>query len=287
MMLVNTETLLTYYAQPGPMTNAGQYAHLFDGLPQDVPELVQVIQNLVVHIFWAERYGLKLSEERQQEVQLRRIDQKLPRLLELDPASLTSPRPLERRLVGNCRDFSVLMVAILRHQGVPARARCGFGTYFLPGRFEDHWVVEYWHADEQRWVMVDAQLDDVQRKVLDIQFDPLDMPAGKFVVAGDAWQMCRRGEADPEMFGIFQWHGLDFIRGNLAREVLSFNKIEVLPWDFWGLLQHSVADAPAEELPLLDQLAEWTVQGDPAYSQLRSAYVDNPDFHAPVEWLGG
>ena len=77
------------------------------------------------------------------------------------------PRPLDRRLVGNCRRFSVLLVAMLRHQGVPARARCGFGAYFLPNHFEDHWVVEYWNQEGGRWVFVDAQLDELQREVDD------------------------------------------------------------------------------------------------------------------------
>jgi hypothetical protein len=46
---------------------------------------------------------------------------------------------LAKRLVGNCRDFSTMLCAMLRHQGVPARARCGFGAYFLPNHYEDHW----------------------------------------------------------------------------------------------------------------------------------------------------
>ena len=54
------------------------------------------------------------------------------------------------------RDFTV---AFLRAAGVPARARCGFGAYFRPGWFEDHWVVEYWNATAARWQLVDAQLD--------------------------------------------------------------------------------------------------------------------------------
>jgi hypothetical protein len=34
----------------------------------------------------------------------------------------------------------VLAAAMLRAQGTPARARCGFGGYFGSGAFEDHWV---------------------------------------------------------------------------------------------------------------------------------------------------
>ncbi len=117
---------------------------------------------MLVHIFWAERYGLSLPEERKQEVALRSVAEKLERLLELDSRPLDKARPLEMRLVGNCRDFSVLLASILRHHGTPARARCGFGAYFMPDHYEDHWVCEYWNGAKERWTLVDAQLDAFQ-----------------------------------------------------------------------------------------------------------------------------
>ncbi|MBK8331835.1 MAG: hypothetical protein IPL07_05490 [Acidimicrobiaceae bacterium] len=49
--------------------------------------------------------------------------------------------------------------------GRPGSARrCGFGAYFVPGFYEDHWVAEYWDPEERRWTMVDAQLDDTWRE---------------------------------------------------------------------------------------------------------------------------
>jgi hypothetical protein len=62
---------LAYYARPGPMTDLKELAPLFDGLPAEIPELVEVVQGLLIHIFWAERYGVTLSEERKQEVNIR------------------------------------------------------------------------------------------------------------------------------------------------------------------------------------------------------------------------
>jgi hypothetical protein len=101
-------------------------------------ELVKVVQGLLLHIFWAERYGVVLSDERQNEVQIRAVPAKLAHIQTLYSGALTEARTMERRLVGNCRDFAVMLCAMLRYQGVPARARCGFGTYFLPGHYEDH-----------------------------------------------------------------------------------------------------------------------------------------------------
>lgn len=272
---------LAYYACPGPMTGLKELASLFDELPTGVPGLVEVVQGLLIHIFWAERYGVTLSEERKQEVNIRSVSQKLKRIQALDEAPLSADRPLEKKLVGNCRDFSTLLCAMLRRQGVPARARCGFGTYFLPDHYEDHWVCEYWKADEQRWVMVDAQLDALQREALNIQFDPLDMPPGQFVTGGEAWLMCRAGEADPDRFGIFEWHGIWFVRGDLIRDFLALNKVEVLPWDGgWGFL----ADEQNMEAELMDHIAGLTQAGDEAFAEIRATYENDPRFHIPDEY---
>jgi hypothetical protein len=219
--MADRDAQLEYYAQPGLVTDPGQYAAQLDGLPSELPALCEVVQGLLLHIFWAERYGLALSEERKQELNLRTVSRMLARILELSAEPLTAARPLERKLVGNCRDFSVLLCALLRHQGVPARARCGFGAYFWPGRFEDHWVCEVWNAADSRWILVDAQLDAFQREALAIAFDPLDVPRNQFLAGGKAWQLCRSGQADPEKFGILDMHGLWFIRGDLVRDVLG------------------------------------------------------------------
>ncbi|HSJ52157.1 MAG TPA: transglutaminase-like domain-containing protein [Anaerolineae bacterium] len=273
---------LAYYASPGPMTDPGPYASLFAGLPSAIPELVQVVQGLLVHVFWAERYGLSLPDERKGEVQLRLVADKLARIRQLDARPLAEPRPLESKLVGNCRDFSVMLCAMLRCQGIPARARAGFGTYFMPGHYEDHWVCEYWHAGERRWVMVDAQLDALQCQVLGIDFDPLDVPPGRFVTGGRAWQMCAAGEADPESFGIFDMHGLWFVRGDLLRDFIALNKLEILPWDGgWGFL---TAEAEVES-ELMDRLAALTLAGDGSLPEIQALYAADPRFHVPPEYL--
>ena len=58
---------LTYYGLSGPMTDPGECATLFDGLPTEIPELVEVVQGLSLHLHWAERYGVTLSGERKEE----------------------------------------------------------------------------------------------------------------------------------------------------------------------------------------------------------------------------
>ena len=265
------ELSLRYYAQQGVISDPSEFAYLYEGLPASLPELVQVVQGNTIHIFWAERYGLKLSAEREAEVQLRTVPRRLARMLEIDACPLTQSRPLEKKLVGNCRDFSLLLVSLLRHQGIPARARCGFGAYFLPNHYEDHWVAEVWDTGKQRWMLVDAQLDTFQCETLKVPFDPLDVPRDQFIVGGKAWQMCRSGQADPESFGIFDMHGMGFVRGDFVRDVAALNKVELLPWDCWGIIEKPTLDDP-DDLALLDGLAQLTAEDVPEFARVQALY---------------
>jgi len=262
------------YRHQGLITEPGQYADRLGELPVDVPGLVKIVQGLLIHIFWAQDYGLKLTEERQQEVQLGYVPFQLQRIFELDDSPLTNPRPLKKRLVGNCRDFSVLLCSFLRSKGISARARCGFGAYFRPGKFEDHWVCEYWDPGQNRWCLADAQLDEFQKQALAIDFDTLDVPRDQFIVGGKAWYWCRQGQADPNDFGIADMKGLWFIRGDFVRDIAALNKVELLPWDSWGLIEKSDADLTAADLELLDQAALLTLGDEVDLGAVQHLYGD-------------
>jgi hypothetical protein len=266
----------TYFSQYGKMTDPGPYGHHYRDLPSDVASLIKIVQGLMVHIFWAERYGLNPTEQRKAEVQLRSMERRLERTLELDASPLTTPRSKENKILGNCRDFSVTLTSMLQSRGVPARARCGFGAYFLPGHYEDHWVCEYWNGVAQRWLLVDAQLDELQCNVLKIPFNPLDVPRDQFIVGGAAWKMCRSGQADPDQFGIFDMHGMDFVKGDFLRDMAALNKVELLPWDCWGLIFSDYATLPPDDLTMLDRLAELTSGAVPRFAMVRQLYESDP-----------
>jgi hypothetical protein len=267
---------LTYFAQYGKMTNPGPYAHLYAELPSDVPSLVKVVRGLIVHVFWGESYGLHLSEERKAEVQLRSMERRLTRMLQLDSSPLTTPRSNEKKVVGNCRDFSLTLASMLQSKGIPARPRCGFATYFDPSLYIDHWVCEYWNAAEQRWIFVDAQLDEVQQNILKTTFNTLDVPRDQFIVGGAAWKSCRDGQADPDRFGIFDMHGIDFVKGDFLRDVAALNKIELLPWDCWGMILTEYDTLLPDDLSILDRLADLTAKDVPVFDTVRKIYESDP-----------
>jgi hypothetical protein len=81
----------------------------------------------------------------------------LERIMARENRPLDTARKVANRVAGNCRHFTVLTV--------------------VNGIFEDRWVCEYWHAGQQRWIFVDAQIDDRQRHLFPIDFDVIDVPA--------------------------------------------------------------------------------------------------------------
>lgn len=277
------DDMLKYYTTQGIITDPGKYTYLYENLPSDVPGLCAVVRGVMLHIFMADKYGVTIPEERKNEVQLRTVERILGRIMELDNRPLTVAREPLKRMVGNCRDHTVLLCSMLKHKGIPARARCGFATYFIPGRYVDHWVCEYWNAQRRRWVRIDPQLDEVQIKSLDITFNPLDLPPGTFVSGGDAWNMCREGKLDPDLCGIFDMKGWWFVRGDLVRDFMALNRVEVLPWDCNNIMRRE-RESGLEEHRLLDAIAAVTAERDPSFKIFRSFYEANQALRMPSDW---
>jgi hypothetical protein len=259
------------FRSPIDMSDAGVKAMLLDGLPKDVGGLAKVVQGLLIHEHIAPAYGVTLSAEQHAQAHMRSVEKMLDCIARQDSRPLPQARPPAERVVGVCRHFTLLHVAMLRRQGTAARARCGFGAYFENGKFIDHWVTEYWNEDQLRWVLVDAQLDQRQRELFAIAFDPLDVPREQFLVAGDAWQLCRSGKADAGAFGILDMHGLWFIAANVIRDVAALNNHEMLPWDVWGAMTQNDAEL---DLAFIDQLAAFSHAPDRYFGDLRAAYKD-------------
>ena len=268
-----------YFRHWGPLTALDAHLRELSELPTDVATLCEVIQGVLIHRDMADfAYGVTLPEERKNDAHIRPIGDVLARIRTLDNRPLTVARAPQNRMAGVCRHFAVMLCAILRGQGIAARARCGFGAYFTPGKFEDHWVCEYWNVAQARWILVDAQLDAVQRRLLQPDFDPLDVPHDRFIIAGDAWQMCRTGRAEAHRFGLSFIPGLNgmwFIAGNVLRDLAALNRIEVLPWDVWGLMQMGDAGLLDEKGALLDRIAALTLAGDSSLAEIRAIYEDD------------
>jgi hypothetical protein len=273
--------IFAFYASHGPMSDPGEASALIDPLPHDVAALSRVIQGLGIYdVVARDFYGFEAPENRLAEIHLRPIAERLARIMELDDQPLHIAREPDRRALQRCNSFALMLVTLLRVKGVPARSRCGFGTYFNPPKFEDHWVCEYWDAQDRRWRLADPQIDDVWRRRLGIHFDTLDLPPAQFLTVSEAWRRCRSGEANEQQFGISfaALRGLWFVAGGLVRDMAALNKMEMAPWDVWG-----AQPGPEEkfDLALFDELAALTRDPDRTFAELRRRYDADDHLRVP------
>jgi hypothetical protein len=125
-----------------------------------------------------------------------------------------------------------------------------------------------------------------------IESDVCDMPDGKLVVGGRAWQMCREEGYEPNLFGIGEeCRGLWFVRGNLLRDLASLNKEETVPylvgrpWDPWEIMAKADQAMTEEDLELLDRVASVTQCGNEVFGAIRSIYEANPELQPPPRWV--
>jgi hypothetical protein len=271
------------YLEPAAMTAPGEWAPLITDLPRGVAALAAVSHGIMIHEHIASAYGVTLTDERRASVHLRPVAALLGQMIAEDSRPLTAAREPAARLAGNCRHFTVLAVAMLRAQGTPARARCGFGAYFGTGTYEDHWVCEYWDKTARTWKLADFQVDDVQLPLFDVGFDLMDVPRDSFLVAGDAWRMCREGRAEPDSFGLKLMNegGAWWIAANLLRDVAALANMEMLPWDVWGAMPAPGETIGEDLIVLFDRLAALTRDPDAASAELAVAYAEDPRVRVP------
>ncbi len=289
--------VLDYYRGHSAVTDPRGYGYLFDGLPGELPALVRVAQGLFMHTFAAGLHGLPAGRDAPED-RIRLVPGMLAAIMDLCDEPLTVARDPVRRLVGNCRQPAVLLAAMLRDQGIPARKRVGFARY-LPGPCACiHEITQYWDAGEGRWKLADPGNDELatasQRAFFASAgqphragYDTLDLGPEDFVLAPAAWRQCRAGHASPSEFGYGDNRGTRWLRQTVLQDLDALNKAELCSADSWGgPLAGQPASPPdgspryldrAETTPaearFLDQMAELASDPDRHFSELRRRYA--------------
>ncbi|WP_433656629.1 transglutaminase-like domain-containing protein [Nocardia sp. CA-128927] len=280
-MRSSTELDISYYTTQSTFTDPGALVAWVAALDPDPVALREAASGLVFH-FWGNgditEHGF--APQRRAEIDLRYAEDIFARLFELNPAPLDAERAPTERVVGCCRDFTLLFVAMARHHGIPARSRTGFASYLMPGWAADHTIAEVWDADQGRWRLIDPQFAPGYRDPTDGRLlDVLDMPRDRFLVGADAWAACRSGEANPDRFVVSPEQPAPFLRSwpqlrhNLVLDLAALNKHEMILWDIWGPLDLS-AQVDARTMTEMDALSE--LLRDPAteIDRIRAAFED-------------
>lgn len=256
------------YISQSPITDPGSYRSLFDNLPHDLAGLHQIVQNVYIHVWKVRKYNPEWLKGRTHEYESRSVAKSLELIMGHDKRPLTEARPKSEKLIIDCRHFAVLLTSMLRHQGIPARTRCGFATYLEKSHYQDHWVTEYWNGE--RWVMEDSDLLKH------------DMPAGEFITGGKAWQMIRNNEVSDLKFG-FDPHALGAwaVRYDLPRDLAALNKFEMLSGDIWGDMEKQEPLVNGKDRKLLDEAAKWSLAPNEDFDAMREFYEATDSLRVP------
>lgn len=279
----------TFYTTQSVYTDPGEYAARLDGVAADLAAMRAVARQLIFHFGIDGDFAENgITTDRVNEIDTRYADRMFGRIFELGDQPVTVQRPARQRLVGCCRDFTVLFLAIARHKRWPARARVGFATYFAPGWYLDHVMAEVWDPAQRRWRLVDCMITDDHLDRSDgAAIDPLDVPADRFFDGARAWLACRTGATDVDRWAVDPdlevpaTRGWRYVRHNLVHDLAALAKNEMLLWDEWGLGGFD-GDLTQDQIALLDEAAAVGSVGDAGPDVVLPCY-DRAEFRVPPQ----
>ena len=241
--MISNEVLEHYTAQ-SLLSAPGSYAPYLEVLPHDMDVLHHAINGLFIHIWKVRKFHPEQLKGRSHAVFVRSVRKLLEQTLALNPAPLHDERPEHERLIVDCRSFALLLCAVLRRRGVPARVRCGFARYLESSHLQDHWVCEFWNGE--RWLMEDP---DVIKH---------DLAPDDFVTGTWAWARVQAVETAAERFGFAAdpaSRGLVAVRLNLLRDAAALCGFESVSGDMWGLALKDEAELTAADYRVLGEAA--------------------------------
>lgn len=253
------------YSEPGPYRDTLLHG---GGKPESI---ARWISSFMRHPRGAESKERGFTPEQAADLRLRSVAEILAAAVE---RSLLEADATQAKVGGLCRDFAILAASGFRAKGIPARLRVGFANYIVPDFWGDHWLCE-WH-DGREWKRLDVEFAATGG----VSFNTLDVPRERFLTAGEAWFRIKDEPGVASRFGVSSLNlgGEWFVAGNLFREIAALRKLELKPWDYWGL---------SENLPRIS--AEWSQQSrttlDQLASRLKSADVDGDgEPEAVADW---
>jgi excinuclease ABC subunit A len=122
----------------------------------------------------------------------------IAKLLERNPKGINFSRwdNLGEMIVVSCAPESYLAASSYKAKGIPARVRVGFADWIQGEHpYNDHWITEYWDGRQNKWIQQDV---DAIGSLPGFSWH--DLPKGKFMSAGEAWNKVRSGQLKAEDF---------------------------------------------------------------------------------------
>jgi hypothetical protein len=271
-------------------TDPGAAGAVIDELPADLAALREASSQLVFHYRadgdWAQN---GVPAERAGEIDSRYADAMFALLLSRGEPTLARKRLPPDRVVGCCRDATLLFVSLARHKGIPARMRVGFAAYFHPGSLIDHVVAEAWDEAAGRWRLIDGEMNsDWIPETGGHPVDWTDLAGDQFVTGPRAWQAARAGTSDPERhltapgLDAPELRGWPLLARHVIHDLVALNKTEMLVWDAWGM-QLGIGPGPVtgQDAVLLDEICAH-LDGPGVSPDVVAALADRDELRVPA-----
>jgi hypothetical protein len=277
-------SLLEHYRAFSPFTYPGLYQErLVSDLPADIREIGRLVRLQFIHtmILETERAGhsvnpaygdvSKVPWYRQGEDDyFPTVVAMLAELYHRDSRGLVVDRTVENKLILTCRFVALLMAAILKTRGIPARVRAGYAPYIHPERIEDHWINQYWQESEQRWITIDVDTSFEQRP-----FDAFDMPSTAFDFAARAWLAVREGSAEANAYRFYGESALPELAAQVVCDLHCLMNNEITYTQYPAYV---TSDFEGEKLQAIDALARLLLEPEENFSRLQTIWGTNRDF---------
>lgn len=282
------DEILNFYLQTSIYTNYYPFKDYYRRLPSNIEELSRLLHHQVIHRSQLIRSYLNQPRNYENNVEINKIKKQYPwyknrcdddilltapaitaELFRQDSRGFTMGREIKDKVVITCRYVAILLASILKAKGIPARCRSGYTDYFLNERgkvFYDHWIVQYYSAEEKRWINVDPDGD------YKVDFNQYDFPNKEFKWISEVWLNVRTGKDDCKRY-IHGWCYNDL--NNLAYALffdfhsLMNDEISYLFFPTMFDKKEEFNNLNEEELGKLDQLATLMLDPDKNFDELR------------------
>ena len=265
-------TLLDFYCQYSEFTDPGEYAYMYDNLPESLPELCNLIRSQLIHPY-AElsKYRDQIPEERRDEsAKYPTVKSILEGLYKSDSRGLVKDRKPQDRLILGCRHNAILLASVLKYRGIPVRLRAGHATYIIPDFHTSHTICEVWNEKENRWMLVDPNMEMI------------DFNKEQFDFSNDTWLQLQQKKIDPDLYGLpGRYSGLISIVGKISPDMAAILGTEY-PIDRYAPILDYVTGGnnrlTAEQTETLNRVSKLMKNLNAEnLSELRDIYNNTPD----------
>ena len=283
------EEILDFYKKTSMYTNYGPYRDYFINLPDDILELARLVNSQAIHrgqLLRSYYQNTEIFKEypwyryRCEDDVLLTVPAMMAELFRLDDRGIVENRSIDKKIVVTCRYVSILMASILKAKGIPARCRAGFCV--IDNRYKDkvsgdHWIVQYYNKEENRWINLDVNMID--RVENDYYY--IDLPDDRFDFVAQVWLDVRNGKQDVNYFR----HGSK-IQGMamLARSLfydfhaLMNDEISYLFFPTFLSTDDKFNSLSKDELQELDNLATLMLNPDDNFNKLKNIFDNNKKY---------